>query len=334
MKIIGTGCALPKQRITNDDLAKVMDTSDEWIRSRTGIGARHLVNPEENTTSLAVEASKRALESANLNPEDLDLIIAATVTADHIIPTLSCEIQAALGAKKAVAFDISAACSGFIFALSTADSYMKTGKFKNALVIGAETLSKIMNYDDRSTCVLFGDGAGAVVVNNEEDCLLGMEQGSDGASGMVLRCVNRFAKNPFINGVDQVQKENGQLSKNVTEVDYVHMEGQAVYKFAVTTVPKAITNVVTEAGLNMDDIDLFVLHQANMRIIESVAKRLKQPMEKFPTNMQECGNVSAASVPILLDKVVKDGMIKKGDKIALAGFGAGLTWGACVIEWR
>ncbi len=318
MKIIGTGSTLPKLTVQNDDLAQIMDTSDEWIRSRTGIEARHLA-VEETTTSMGIEAANYAIENAGIHPEELDLIIAATVSPDRIIPTLSCEVQSALGAVNAVAFDIGAACSGFLFGLATADAFFQTGRFHKALIIGAETLSKMMDWSDRSTCVLFGDGAGAVVVSNESGHLLSMIQGSDGANGMALCCQNRPVRNPYID--------------NDMKFDYVHMDGQAVYKFAVKTVPKAIQEALEEANTKAEEVALFILHQANLRIIESVAKRLKQPIEKFPTNLQECGNISAASVPILLDKVAKDGMIKSGDKIVLAGFGAGLTWGACVIRW-
>ena len=375
IKIKGTGSAVPKLRVTNDDLSKLMDTSDEWIRSRTGIGARHLA-VEETTTGLAVAAAKEALKDAEMTAEELDLIIAATVTADKFLPNLSCEVQSALGAKNAVAFDLNAACSGFLFALNTVQMYLENGVYKKALVIGAETLSKIMDWNDRSTCVLFGDGAGAAVVaaeledensagnqddvvDSEVDCkmvqaddadsemnckmaqaddadyrtnckamqpeasdksgILSMVQGSDGARGEVLRCDNRLVNNPF--------------AVNDTKLSYVSMNGQEVYKFAVKTVPKVIEEAVKKAGLEVEDIDLFVLHQANLRIIESVAKRLHQPMEKFPTNLEECGNISAASVPILLDNINKHGMICEGKKIVLAGFGAGLTWGATVLVW-
>lgn len=320
MKIIGTGSALPKKIVTNDDLAKMMDTSDEWIRSRTGIGSRHIA-VEETTTSMSVEAAKKALDDAGVGIEEIDMIIAATVSSDYVIPTLACQVQAKLGAKDAFAFDIGAACSGFLYALATADAYLHLGKYKKALVIGAETLSKIMDWTDRSTCVLFGDGAGAVVVSAEEDNLLSMIQGANGADGMALNCINRPTSNPF-------------CEKEVAKVwDYVSMDGPAVYKFAVRTVPKAIRQALAEANITEDDVDYYILHQANIRIIEGVMERLGQPKEKFPTNLEECGNVSAASVPILLDKVCKEGKIKKGDTIVLAGFGAGLTWGACVLKW-
>ena len=342
IKIKGTGSAVPKLRVTNDDLSKLMDTSDEWIRSRTGIGARHLA-VEETTTGLAVAAANEALKDAGMTAEELDLIIAATVTADKFLPNLSCEVQSALGAENAVAFDLNAACSGFLFALNTVQMYLENGIYKKALVIGAETLSKIMDWNDRSTCVLFGDGAGAAVVVAEEEVenqdaadsrtnckamqpgasdksgILSMVQGSDGARGEVLRCDNRPVNNPF--------------AVNDSKLSYVSMNGQEVYKFAVKTVPKVIEEAVKKAGLEVEDIDLFVLHQANLRIIESVAKRLHQPMEKFPTNLEECGNISAASVPILLDNINKHGMICEGKKIVLAGFGAGLTWGATVLVW-
>lgn len=320
VNIKGTGSAIPNRCVTNDELSRQMDTSDEWIKSRTGICSRHLA-VEETTTSLAVEAAKRALEDAKIRADEVELIVAATVTADRILPNLACEIQREIGALHAVAFDINAACSGFLFALGTAAMYLSDGIYKNALVIGAETLSKIMDWHDRSTCVLFGDGAGAAVVCAEqgEGGILSMVQGSDGARGMVLNCRNRLLNNPYV--------------KNDTALDYVSMDGQAVYKFAVRTVPEAIEDAVEKAGLCIGDIDLFLLHQANYRIIEAVAKRLHQPMEKFPTNLQELGNISAASVPILLDNVKNHGMIRTGSRIVLAGFGAGLTWGAMVLEW-
>lgn len=318
-RICGTGSVLPEKVVTNDDLSKIMDTSDEWISSRTGIRARHLA-VEESLTELAAGAAKQALDEADIKPEELDMILAATLSADKLLPSLACELQRELGAAQAVAFDINAACSGFMFALHTADAYIKCGQYKKILVVGGEILSKIMDWNDRSTCVLFGDGAGAAVVQaDEENGVLGIAQGSDGARGDALLCENRKNNNPYVT--------------NSRELSYVSMNGQEVYKFAVRTVPKAVEEAVRNAGLTVEDIDLFILHQANIRIIESVAKRLKVPMEKFPTNLEECGNISAGSVPILLDHVNKKGMIKKGDRIVLAGFGAGLTWGAAVLTW-
>lgn len=323
INIIGTGSAIPALRVTNDDLSKIMDTSDEWIASRTGIRARHLA-VEETTTSLSTEAAEKALINAGMKAEDVDILIAATLSADKYLPGLACEVQSAIGAKNAVAFDINAACSGFLFALNTAAMYLQNGVYRTALIIGAETLSKMMDWNDRSTCVLFGDGAGAAVLQANEageqpSGLLAMTQRSDGSRGEVLTCANRPVNHPY--------------KKNDTALSYVSMNGQEVYKFAVKTVPEVIKETVEKAGLTLDEIDHFILHQANHRIIEAVAKRLHQPMEKFPTNLEECGNISAASVPILLDNVNNHGMIRKGDKIILAGFGAGLTWGATALIW-
>lgn len=323
IKICGTGSCLPKLRVTNDDLSRIMDTSDEWIRSRTGIGSRHLA-VEETTTGMSVAAARAALDEAGIVPGDLDLIIAATLSPDNLLPTLACEVQAELGAAKAVAFDIHAACSGFLFSLNTAAAYLQNGVYENALIIGAETLSKMMNWEDRGTCVLFGDGAGAAVVrrlpDDESDSgIKSFVQHSDGSRGGVLSCVGRAVNHPY--------------AKNEISQNYVSMDGQAVYRFAVKTVPQVVTEAVEAAGLNMDQINMFVLHQANQRIIEAAAKRLGQPIGKFPMNLQECGNISAASVPILLDSLNKNGKIKKNDMIVLAGFGAGLTWGAAVIRW-
>ncbi len=315
-RICGSGSALPKLEVTNDDLSKIMDTSDEWIKSRTGICSRHLAT-DETLSSLAADAALQALEEAGIAPEELDMILAATLSADRLLPTLSCELQQRLGAGKAVAFDINAACSGFLFALQTADVYIKSGQYQKILVVGGEILSKLMDWEDRSTCVLFGDGAG--VCPDETFGILSSVQGSDGARGEVLSCENRKNNNPYVT--------------NSTKPSYVSMDGQEVYKFAVRTVPKAILEAVERAGLTVDEIDVFLLHQANIRIITSVSKRLGVPLEKFPTNLENCGNISAGSVPILLDHVNRRGMLKKGDKVVLAGFGAGLTWGASVLTW-
>ncbi len=320
-KIIGTGSYLPSNKVTNDDLAKIMDTSDEWISSRTGIRERHLVK-EENTTFMCVEAAKRALANAGVTAEEIDIIIVGTVSADHVTPSAACEVQAGLGAVNAVAFDINAACSGFLFALNTVNAYIKAGIYKTALILGAETLSKIMDWNDRSTCVLFGDGAGAAVVQGvegEKGGLIAFEQGSDGSKGMVLKCENRKNNNPLV--------------QNPTDLNYVYMDGQEVYKFAVSTVPRSIEKVLEQANVSVDEVTYFALHQANIRILQSVAKRLKQPEDKFPISLDHCGNVSAASVPILLDEMNQKGMLKAGDKIVMSGFGAGLTWGTALIEW-
>lgn len=322
IRIMGTGSCLPENVVTNDFLSTIMDTSDEWISSRTGIRERRLVK-EETTATMSAEAAKRALENAGIQAEDIDLIIVGTLTGDYVTPSTACEVQAAIGAVNAVAFDINAACSGFIYGVSMAYAYMKSGIYKNAIVIGAETLSKIMDWNDRSTCVLFGDGAGAAVLALSEDeksaGIIGMEQGADGAKGMVLACQDRKNNNPLV--------------KNPTDLQYTYMDGQEVYKFAVTTVPESINRVLDKAELKVEDIKYFLLHQANVRILQSVSKRLKVSMDRFPISLDHCGNVSAASVPILLDEVNKKGMLQKGDKIVMSGFGGGLTWGTCVLEW-
>ena len=318
IRIMGTGSYLPENIVTNDDLAKIMDTSDEWIASRTGIRKRHLVK-EETTAQMSAKAAKQALKEAGLKAEELDVIIVGTLSGDYVTPSTACEVQAMIGADKAVAFDVNAACSGFMFAMNTAYAFIQSGIYQNALVIGAEILSRLMDWNDRSTCVLFGDGAGAAVVTADEKGLLGFVQGSDGTKGMVLACKNRLNNNPLI--------------KNSVEPDHVFMDGQEVYKFAVSTVPASIQAVLEEAGLEVSDIKYFLLHQANIRIIQSVAKRLKADINRFPTTLEHCGNISAASVPILLDEVNKKGMLQRGDKLVMAGFGAGLTWSAAVIEW-
>ena len=318
LKILGTGSALPEKTVSNEELSRIMDTSDEWIRSRTGIERRHIA-VTETTTSLSVQAAKKALLDAEVSAAELDLIIVASVSPDKCFPSAACEVQSALGATGAVAFDINAACSGFLFGLGIAQAYFAAGTFHKALIIGAETLSKMMDWNDRSTCVLFGDGAGAAVVSADSEGIISMVQGSDGARGEVLSCHNRPVNNPYV--------------KNDTALDYARMNGQEVYKFAVRTVPEAVLEVLEKGNVKPEDVKYYLLHQANSRIIESVAKRIGEPLQKFPTNLQECGNISAGSVPILLDDIHRQGMLNEGDKIVLAGFGAGLTWGAALLSW-
>lgn len=318
IRIAGTGSALPETIVTNEDLAAVMDTSDEWISSRTGIRERRLAK-EETTATLSAEAARKALADAGMTAEELDLIIVGTITGDCVTPSTACQVQAALGARRAVAFDVNGACSGFMFALHTAYAYLRSGLYENALVIGAETLSKIMDWSDRSTCVLFGDGAGAAVVRQTEQGTFVFDQGSDGARGGVLSCAGRPVSNLLV--------------KREFTPDYVHMDGQEVYRFAVSTVPDSIRRTLDAAAAAVEDVDYFVLHQANIRILQSVAKRLKVSEDKFPISLDHCGNISAASVPILLDEMNRKGMLKRGDKLVLSGFGAGLTWGTAFIEW-
>ena len=317
-RIVGTGRCLPRTVVTNDDLGKIMDTSDEWISSRTGIRERHLVK-EETTAGMSAEAAKKALEMAGMKAEEIDLIIVGTITGDYITPSTACEVQALLGAVNAMAFDINAACTGFMVAMNTANAYIRTGIYQNALVIGAEVLSRIMDWTDRKTCVLFGDGAGAAVLKADNIGMLAYTQGAAGEKGMFLAGQSRLNNNPLVT--------------NSQALSYIHMDGQEVYKFAVSTVPASIEKVLAEAVLEPTDIKYFILHQANLRILQSVAKRLKVEEDRFPISLDHCGNISAASVPILLDEVNEKGLLQKGDKIVLAGFGAGLTWSACVMEW-
>ena len=317
-RIIGTGSYVPERIVKNEDLAKIVETSDEWIVSRTGIHERR-VAVEEGTSHMAVEAAKKALADAGVGAEELDIILLATSSPDYCFPAGACEVQAEIGAVNAVAYDISAACSGFIFAMNTVYGFMKAGIYRTALVIGADCLSKLTDWSDRSTCVLFGDAAGAAVMRAEETGLVHMTMGSDGVKGPVLSCVARTTGN-FANG-------------RIPEIGYMYMDGQEVFKFAVKKVPDCVRQVLEESGVPIDEIRYFILHQANYRIVEAAARRLKQPMEKFPMNMDRYGNTSGATIPTLLDDLNRAGKLERGDKIVIAGFGAGLTWGAALVEW-
>ena len=320
MHILGTGSALPSTVVTNDDLTKYMETSDEWIRERTGIGSRHL-STGETVASLAIEACNKALENAGKKAEDVELILVATCSPEMMLPCCACQVQAGIGASKAVAFDVNAACAGFLFSLNTAYSYLKSGMYKNALVVGAEVLSKIMDWEDRTTCILFGDGAGAAYVEaaEDEEDTYSFVQHADGAKGMVLKCGTRDLDNPLYKGEEQSK--------------YVWMDGREIFKFAVGQIPVCINEVLDKAGMKADDVDYFMLHQANLRIISSIAKRLNQDMEKFPSNVEKVGNMSSASIPVLLDECNRNGILKRGMKLVLSGFGAGLTYGATVMTW-
>lgn len=317
-RIVGTGSYVPEQIVTNDDLAKIVDTNDEWIRTRTGIRQRRLVT-EEGTSQMAAKAGERALEQAGVKPEEIELLILATSSQDYCFPSGACEVQAMIGAVNAVCYDLSAACTGFVYALNTAHAFIKAGIYRTALIIGSDVLSKLIDWSDRGTCVLFGDGAGAVVVRAEETGILGIRMHSDGTKGDVLTCGART------NG-------NFLLGKK-PELGYMTMNGQEVFKFAVKKVPEVINEVLEETRTPIQDVRYFVLHQANYRIIESVAKRLKVDIEKFPANMEFYGNTSGASIPILLDEMNRGGKLSPGDKIMLSGFGGGLTWGASLIQW-
>lgn len=318
-KIIGTGSYIPENIVTNDYLATVVDTSDEWIFSKTGIKERR-ISKNEGTVELAYHAAKNALDNADINPKEVDVIICATCSPDKFLPSTACEVQALLGAENATCFDLSAACSGFIFALNTANAYLSAGMADTVLVIGAENLSKIMDWTDRVTCVLFGDGAGAVVMKNaERSSILAYTSGSDGTKGSVLEC--------------EARKMNNLLIKSENKTEYITMDGKEVYKFAVTCVPKIIKELLSKSHTEVENIKYFVLHQANKRIIESVAKRLDITIDKFPLNIDKYANTSAATIPILLDEMNQKGMLNPKDKIIIAGFGGGLTWGGALIEW-
>lgn len=321
--IIGTGSFVPDNVVTNFDLEKTVDTNDEWIRTRTGIEERRIAPEGMNTSDMSTEAAKRALEAANLEAEDIDMIIVATLTADMSIPSTACLVQANLGAKNAAAFDLHAACSGFVYGLITATSYIKSGMCKHVLVIGAEILSRVVNWKDRSTCVLFGDGAGAAVVSvvDEGYGLKGMDWGADGAGGSAL-CIPSSGTRLLPN--DQRIEEG---------LTFIHMEGPEVYKFAVKTMGKTVLNSLEHAEMNLEELDFFIPHQANTRIIDSAAHKLKLPKEKVFVNLPKYGNTSAASVAIALDEAVREGYVHRDDNIALAGFGAGLTWASVVMKW-
>ncbi|MCI7795743.1 MAG: ketoacyl-ACP synthase III [Lachnospiraceae bacterium] len=317
--IAGIGAYVPETIVTNDDLAKIVETSDEWITSRTGIRERRISTGEE-TSDLAAEAARRALAAAGVKAEDLDLIIMGTSSPDCNYPSGACEVQAKIGAVNAAAFDVSAACAGFIFAMNIVQGFFKSGIYQTALVIGAETLSKVTDWTDRSTCVLFGDGAGAAVLKNEKTGILDMLMGSDGTKGEALMCKSRTLGN-FLTGTKP-------------EIGFMTMDGQEVFRFAVKRVPESIETLMKRNHMEKDDIRYYVLHQANERIVEAVARRLKEPMDKFPMTIAKYGNTSTASIPLLLNDMVEQGMLKDGDKIIMSGFGAGMTWGAVLLEWK
>lgn len=321
IRIIGTGSYLPKKVADNHFLSTIVDTDDEWIRQRTGIKERHLSNGKEGTTHMATHAAEAALENAGITADELDMIIVATVSADTYVPSTSCQVQGAIGAIRATCFDLNAACSGFLFAMNTAYAYIEMGMAKTILIIGAETLSREVDWSDRSSCILFGDGAGAAIMRQEEGKggLIASVTGSDGSQGDVLTCKGRGIQNPF--------------HQSKRKKDYLRMEGQAVFRFAVTMVPRCIKQILKKTGYDTEDIKFFVLHQANVRILELIAKRLKVDIDKFPMNLDRYGNTSSASIPILLDELNRNNLLEPGDKIVLSGFGGGLTWGAVLIEW-
>ena len=318
-RIAGIGSYLPEKVVTNHDLAKTMDTSDEWIRERTGIRRRHIAGDNATTSTMGVEAAKRAMASAGVGAEDIDLIILGTATPDKIFPATACIIQRQLGVKGCPAFDVHAACSGFLYGLDLANRYIKTGGARTALVIGSETLSRITDWDDRSTAVLFGDGAGAVVLQpDEEPGILATHIHADGEYEDLLQVRQGVSV-----GFD-VTKAGGA---------YITMEGNAVFRRAVATFDNIARETVADLDGHLDDIDWFVPHQANMRIIKAAARKLQMPMERVIATVDEHANTSGASIPLAMDLAIRDGRIKRGQTLLLAAFGAGFTWGSAMLRY-
>jgi 3-oxoacyl-[acyl-carrier-protein] synthase-3 len=321
--IIGIGSYVPDKVVTNKDLEKIVETSDEWIVSRTGIKQRHIVEPGVATSDLAAHAAERALLDAGVTADEIDLIIVATATPDMLFPSTACLVQDKIKASKAAAFDLSAGCSGFAYGLVTGGQFIKTGLYKKVLVIGAETLSTILDWNDRNTCVLFGDGAGAVVLGEVPAGygILGVDLGADGSGGELLKLPAGGSRVPT-------------TSESINQgLHYLQMSGNDVFKFAVKVMGEAAVKALDNSGLSHTDVDCLIPHQANIRIIQSAAKRLKLPMEKVIVNVDKYGNTSAASIPIAMDEAIKDNKLKNGDVVVLVGFGAGLTWASCVIKW-
>jgi len=322
--ITGCGSFVPSKTLSNEELARMVDTSDEWISSRTGIKVRHITSDEESTAYLATEAAKRALQYAGLTGEDLDLITVATITPEMVFPSTACFVQQALGAKNAWAFDLGAACSGFVYSLHLVHQLIEGGRVNNALVIGAETLTKITNWKDRASCILFGDGAGAVVLQRKQDAgrgILYSTLGTDGTFWQSLNCQAYGSRHPSSKPLDD------------PDLIYMQIRGREVYQQAVRRIVEAVTECLEHCGLTLDDVAMVISHQMNARIIESAAKRLNLPDEKVFINIQNYGNTSAASLPIAFDECVRQGRVKKGDIIVFVAFGAGVTWGANVIEF-
>lgn len=333
--ICGTGSCFPQEIWDNDRLAQMVETSDEWIRERTGIQRRHVATGAETTALLAAGAARAALADAGVSAEEIDLLIVATVSPDDILPAVSCKVQEAIGAVNATCFDLNAACTGFLFGLNTAEAYLAQGIYQTALVIGAERLSNLTNWEDRTTCILFGDGAGAAVVRAAEKGRYAQATHSEGQKGGALTCVSR--NQPAYAG-------------NAAPESYIQMDGRAVFKFAVTKVPEVILELAQKERIDLRGVDYFILHQANERIIQGIRKKLKakvfgadeepHPEEekafeaRFPMNIAEMGNTSSASIPILLDQLNREGKLQDGDRIILAGFGAGLSYGASYMEWH
>ena len=320
--LVGWGHYAPENVVTNDDLAQIVDTTDEWIRSRSGIERRHFVREDQATSDLCVEAGRMAFERAGVTGEDIDLVIVATSSPDYLTPPVSSQVQDRLGCTRAGAMTLMVGCTGFVYALVTADQFIQTGAFRTVLVVGAEVISKNLDMTDRTTCVLFGDGAGAVVLRaTDRPCgVRAFELGSDGSQAEALIAPCPGTRNP----VTQEAIDN--------RTHYLRMDGRAVFKFATRTMGESLQRVMRKAEMDVDDIDLFIPHQANARIIEYAAKQFGLPPEKVVVNLQEYGNTSAATIPIALSESLESGRAKAGDTLALVGFGAGLTWATCLFD--
>ncbi len=321
--ITGIGRYVPARVLTNRDLEAMVDTTDEWIVTRTGIRERRIAAPEEATSDLALEASREALEAAGVEPERVDLIIVGTATPDMLFPATACILQDRLGARRAGAFDLSAACSSWVYAAAVAHGYIASGLAETVLVVGSETLSKITNWKDRNTCVLFGDSAGAVVMQPcpPGEGFLSFYLGADGSGGSLIQLPAGGSRIPA--SFDSVERN----------LHYLQMNGREVFKFAVRCIPRAIEEAVRRAGVGLDDVRWFIPHQANIRIIDAAAERLGQPREKFFVNVDRYGNTSSASVPVALYEAVQEGRIRPGDLAVLVAFGGGLTWASCALRW-
>lgn len=313
-RICGTGSCIPARVLDNQELSGMVETSDEWIRERTGVVKRHVVT-DETTVSMAAEAARQALSDAGIEADQVELIMTATISSNVILPCTACEVQKLVGATKAACFDINAACCGFLTAYQTAQAYMEAGIYRTILIIGSESLSKLTDWTDRGTCILFGDGAGAAVITADEGRGYRTILHSDGSKGEALSCSGKH------------------WLTDPEDTGYMKMNGREVFQFAVKRVPEVIREVLDKNDLTLEQIDYFIVHQANRRIIESVAKRLGVDIEKFPMNLQEYGNTSSASIPILLDELRRNGTLKQGNRILIAGFGAGLSWGAGILDW-
>jgi 3-oxoacyl-[acyl-carrier-protein] synthase-3 len=322
VRIISTGISIPKKVISNADLEKVVDTNDEWITARTGIKERRMADENHASSDLGIEAASKALEKASIDPKDIDVVILATITPDYIFPSTACLVQEKIGATNAYAFDLSAGCSGYLYAMQVAKGMIDGGSAETILIIGAETLTRVTDYQDRGTCILFGDGAGATVLQkSDKRGILSICLGSDGGGWDLLYQPGGGSRIP--SSAQSVENRD----------HYLKMNGKEVFKIAVTSMGNASVEAIEKAGLKPEDIDLFIAHQANYRIMDAVRKRIKMPTEKVFMNISKYGNTSSASVPIALDEALEQGYIKEGDLILFSVFGAGFTWGASVIQW-